>query len=199
MPALCRASTLCRNKQRKTWMAGTKPGHDERKERLERRLSVAPHDGDALLSAAASGHDNGLRGATRHIGPVGRYDIRRISMRPIPGNIIRIGVTDIAGRWLRSIDDGLASRWVVEEAACSRPERPYIVSPVMPERLGEWRTGHRMRRSKPCAGSCSGPRECLVRGKHKRYCAEGRDQRPIHFIRHGTHQFVGYWQPSKPS
>jgi hypothetical protein len=70
---------------------------------------------------------------------------------------------------------------------------------VMPERLGEWRTGHRMRRSKPCAGPGSGPGERLIRGKHKRYCAEGRDQRPIHFIRHGTHQFVGYWQPSKPS
>jgi len=38
-------------------------------------------------------------------------------------------------------------------------------------------------------------RERLVRGKQQRYCANGRDKRPIHSIRHGTHHFVGCRTP----
>lgn len=113
-------------------------------------------------------------------------------MRPIPGNIVCIGVMHIAGCWLRAIADGFAIRWPVE-ALVARPKGPYIVSPVMPKRVGDRRTGNRMRRSKPSAMRRSRPCERLVRGKHKRYYAERRDQRPIHSIRHGTHQFVGYW------
>jgi hypothetical protein len=59
-------------------------------------LSVAPHDIDGLISAVLPRNRYGLRGAARHIGPVGRYDGGRISMGPIPGNIIGIGLTDIA-------------------------------------------------------------------------------------------------------
>ena len=59
-------------------------------------LSVAPHDIDGLLFAVTSGNRYGLRGAARHIGPIGRRDIRRISMCPIPGNIVRVGVMRIA-------------------------------------------------------------------------------------------------------
>jgi len=135
----------------------------------------------------------GLRGAARHIWSFRRCDSRRISMCPIPGNIICIRVMVIAWYWLRNIYHGFAIRWPVEEAPYCRPEGPYIVSPVMPERLGDWRTGNRMRRSKPSTRRCSRPGECLVRGKHKRYYAERRDKRPIHSIRHGTYQFVGYW------
>lgn len=156
-------------------------------------LSVAPHDIDGLLSAVTSRNRYGLRGAARHIRPIGRRDSRRISMRPIPGNIVCVGVMHITGCWLRTIADGFAIRWSVVEALAARPEGPHIVSPVVPKRVGDRRTGNRMRRSKPSAMRRSRPGECLVRGKHKRYCAEGRDQRPIHSIRHGTHQFVGYW------
>jgi uncharacterized protein (UPF0548 family) len=35
-PALCRASTSLASQARKTWMAGTKPGHDERGEERQR-------------------------------------------------------------------------------------------------------------------------------------------------------------------
>ena len=115
-------------------------------------------------------------------------------MRPIPGNIVCIGVMHIAGCWLRTTRDGFATRWPVVEPLVARPEEaPCIVSPVMPERVGDRRTGNPMRRSKPSAMGRSRPGECLVRGKGKRYYAERRDQRPIHSIRHDTHQFVGYW------
>jgi hypothetical protein len=39
----------------------------------------------------------------------------------------------------------------------------------------------------------SRPGKCLVRSEHKLDCAERGDQRPVHSIRHGTHQLVGYW------
>ena len=58
--------------------------------------SVAPHDIDGLFFTVAPGNRHGLLGATRHIRPVGRYDLRWKSMYPVPGNIIRIGVMDIA-------------------------------------------------------------------------------------------------------
>ena len=162
-------------------------------DRLDVPLSVAPHDIDGLLSAVTSGNLYGLRGAARHIGPIRRRDSRRISMGPIPGNIVCIDVMHIAGCRLRTIRDGFAIRWPVEALVARPEEAPYVVSPVMPKRVGDRRPGNRMRRSKPSAMRRSRPRECLVRGKHKRYCAERRDQRPIHSIRHGTHQYVGYW------
>ncbi len=53
------------------------------------KLQIAPHDIDGVLGAAAPGHRDALGGAARHIGPVGRHDIRREAMGPIPGNVIR--------------------------------------------------------------------------------------------------------------
>jgi hypothetical protein len=153
-------------------------------------LSVAPHHSDGLVPAAA-GNRYGFGGAARHIGSVRRNDSRRKSMCPIPGNVIRSGITDIAaGCWWHGIEQGLAIRPVVE-AALRRPERLKIVSPVVPQRLADERTGNRMRRSKPAASRNSRPGQCLVSDKYKRNCAERRDNRPIHSIRHGTHQFVG--------
>ena len=58
-------------------------------------------------------------------------------MRPIPGKIIGIRVMEIAWYWLRSIYQGFAIRWPVEGAPFRRPEDPYIVSPVTPERLSD--------------------------------------------------------------
>lgn len=55
--------------------------------------------------------------------------------------------------------------------------------------------GHRMRRSNRSTRCCSRPGECLVRGKHKRYYAEGRDKRRIHSIRHGTQLSLVTEQP----
>jgi hypothetical protein len=56
-------------------------------------------------------------------------------MCPIPGNII--GVIDIAGYWWRNISYGFAIRCPVEGAPVCRPEDPFIVSPVTPERVGD--------------------------------------------------------------
>lgn len=97
------------------------------------RALVASHDIYGLLFAAASRNRHGLRGATLHIGSFRRCDSRRKSMRPIPGNIIGVGVTEIARYRLRSTYHGFAIRRPVEEAPCCRPQGPYIVSPVMPD------------------------------------------------------------------
>jgi hypothetical protein len=154
--------------------------------------SVAPHDIDGLLRTAAPANRHGLRAAARHIGSIGRHDGRRISMRPIPGDIIGIGVTDIVRRRWRSVDHGFAIRWIVVEAVDCRPERP-TNSPMMPERMRDGRTG---RRSKPCPRRGSRPRERFVRGKHDHCDTERRDKRPIHSIRHGTYHFVGCREPA---
>jgi hypothetical protein len=153
-------------------------------------FSVAPHHVDGPVSAIAPGDRYGLRGATRHIGPIGGCDRRRISMGPIPGNIICIGGADIAGSALRPIQNGSGVRWLVVEAV-TQPETPCI-SPAMPERSeGDGSMGNRMGRSRPAASGRSRPGQCRVRGKHERNCAERRDQRAIHFMRHDTYQFVG--------
>jgi hypothetical protein len=151
---------------------------------------VAPHDGYGLLCAVSPRNRHDLRGAARHVRTLGRYDSRRIPMCPIPGNVICIGVAHIAGRRLPNVYQGLAIRRIVEKAPYSRQKGSYPVSPVMPER-GQRRMGNRMRGSKHSTARRSRSGECLVRGKHKRYYAERRDKRPIHFIRHGGYQFVG--------
>jgi hypothetical protein len=153
---------------------------------------VAPRDIDGLLGAATPGNLHGLRGAARNIGSIGRHDGRRISMGPVPGNIVRIGVVDVVRRGWRSLSHGFAIRWIVGEAACRRPEGPTAKSRMMPERLRDGRTGRR--RSSPCARGCR-PGERFVRGKHERYDTDRRDKRPIHSMRHGTYHFVGCRQP----
>jgi hypothetical protein len=158
-----------------------------------RCLSVAPHDVDGLLRVAPRNR-YGLGGAARHIGAVGRRDSRRIAMRPVPGNVICIGVMVVA-RWSRQIDNGFAIRWSVGEVS-SRPEGSYVVSPVMPERVDNRWMGHRMCRSRSSARRCSRCRECLVRGKHQRDHAERRDKRPMQSIPHDTHTIR--WLPSTP-
>ena len=159
-----------------------------------RSESVAPRDVDGLLGAATPGNRYGLRGAARHIGAIRRRDGRRISMGPVPGNIVCVGVTDVVRRRWRSAGHGFAIRWIVGEVACRRPEGgPTTNSRVMPERLRDCRTGSR--RSRSCARRGCRPRERFVRGKHERYDTDRRDKRPIHSIRHGTHHFVGCREP----
>ncbi len=153
-------------------------------------LSEAPRDIDGLLLAATPRHRHSLGWAARYIGSIRRYGDRRKSMRPIPGDGISVGVLEIAWRWLRRIYHGLNSRRPVVEAPYRRPEGPEVVSPVMPERLRRRPVGNRMR-SKPATRRRSGPGGCLVRGKHERRRTERREKRPIHFIGHGTHHFVG--------
>lgn len=58
--------------------------------------SIAPHDAYGTLTAVMSGNGYGFRGTTRHIGAIGRDDHRRISMCPIPGNIILVRVLNLA-------------------------------------------------------------------------------------------------------
>ena len=102
--------------------------------RQRRSNSVAPRDVYSLLFAAVSGNGDVLRGAAWHIGVFGR----RKAMGPIPGNIVFIGVMDIARRRLRNVGQGFAAigRAVVVEPI-ARPEEPCIVSAMMPERLRE--------------------------------------------------------------
>lgn len=181
----CRSAQPCsqsRHRRDRVFRRGT------RRERRRLRALIASHDVDGLLFAVAPRNRYGLRGAALHIGSFRRRDSRRKSMRPIPGNIIGVGVTDIARyRWCRTYH-GFAIRRPVEEAACRRPQGRYIVSAVMPDR----RTGKRMRRSNPSTRRGSRPGERLVRRKHQHDDAERSDKCPIHPIRHGTHQFVGY-------
>ena len=59
-------------------------------------VSVAPHDAYRLLLSITSKNRHRLRWAARHIWSFGRRYSRGISMCPIPGNIVRIGVVHIA-------------------------------------------------------------------------------------------------------
>jgi hypothetical protein len=157
---------------------------------------IAPHDIYicGLVCAVVARNRDGLRGAFRHIGSCGRCDRRRKPMHRIPGNIIGVGGMDIAGcrwRWWRNIEVGFAIRRPVRRIPHARPESPAIISPVMMQRPGD-RTESRMRRSKPCSRRSRWTAERLVRGKEQRCCAERRDQRLIHSVRHGTHPFAGY-------
>ncbi len=163
--------------------------------RFERRPetdSVAPYDIYGSLAAVLTGNRDGLGGAGRHIRPIGRRDGRWVSMRPIPRDILGIGVADIARSGLRSIHQGFADRRPVGGVRHARPDGPNIVSPVMPERLADERVGNRTRWINPSTKWCSRAGERLVRGKHKRNYTERRDKRPIPSIRHDTHQFVDY-------
>jgi hypothetical protein len=68
-----------------------------------RRALVAPRDTYGLPFAVVPRHRYVLRGAARHIWSFRRRDSRRISMCPIPGNIMFIRVMDIARCWLRNV------------------------------------------------------------------------------------------------
>jgi hypothetical protein len=136
---------------------------------------------------------DGLGGTARHIGPVGRGDRRRIAMRPIPGNVMGIRRMNIARTWWRPIHQGFATRWPVAirwpvEALISRPECPESGSAAVPERVGDRRTGNRMRRGKAAAGRGARPGGCFAGGKHQRDDAERGDQQMVFSVHHGTHQ-----------
>jgi hypothetical protein len=57
---------------------------------------VAPDDIYGLLFATFPGNRYGLLGTLGHIRSLRRYDRRRISVCPIPGNIICVSVMHIA-------------------------------------------------------------------------------------------------------
>jgi hypothetical protein len=176
-PALCRLES------------GPMPFH-ARSNCLSISRSVAPNDIDGLL-AVTSGNRDGFRRAARHIGPIGGRDRRRIAMGPIPGNVMGVGVVNVARcRW-RTIRHGFAARGAIVGIREARPKR--IVSAMMPERVGEQRTGNRMRRGKRCTSRRSRPGERFTCREQNRNYAERRDKRPILSICHRTHQLVGYW------
>ena len=146
--------------------------------------SVAPGDVDGPISAA-SGDDHALRGAARHIGTIGRHHRRRIPMRPVPGNVIGGGVTDVVRDRRRNLSEGFAGRTVIVSiSACDRPEGAWH-APVMPE---GWMWGRER-----AARRCSRSRESLRRRRrHQRCNAERRNKGRRYPIRHGTHQLFGY-------
>ena len=115
-------------------------------------------------------------------------------MRPIPGNVIGIGISDIVRcRWCR-VEHGLAIRLIVVEAAFRWPERRTTDSSVMPDKWSGYRTGGR--RSNPRTRPGSWPRKRFVRGKHDHCDTERGEKRQIHSIRHGTHHIVGCRKPA---
>jgi hypothetical protein len=159
---------------------------------------VAPHDIDGFVRPVTLMESESLHRAVRHIGPVGRSDIRRKAMGPIPGNIVCLGVTDIARRCLRSTRRGLAGAWTVRSVVkVPWPESPKTskiseISRVMPEegmRYRARRDNPAASRSRPCKG-------LVVGGKHQRDHAKRGDQRRIHFIRHGTYHSLVAAQPA---
>jgi hypothetical protein len=115
-------------------------------------------------------------------------------MSPIPGHIVDASgrVMDIAGKGLSITTGGFAIRWLgeISRPEGARPEGPRTESPVMPERVNARRTRHRMRRPEPSTRRSPRIGKCLVRDKHKRDCAERRDQSPIHSVGHVTHQLL---------
>jgi len=155
--------------------------------------SVAPDDIHASLLAVASSEGHGLGGAARRVGSFGRCDSRRAAMCPVPGNVISAGWADVGRYCCRGGCHGFAI-WHSAVGEISRPEEPAVVveSPMMPKRVSERSTGHRMGRRKASSMHRSRPGECFVRGNQKRCCANDREKNPKHSI-HGTHQFVGYW------
>jgi hypothetical protein len=150
---------------------------------------ITPHDVDGPLGAVASGNDDGLRGTTLHIRAVGGGYHRREPVRPVPGNILSVGVTDIARD--RLVDIGrrrFAVGGPIEGAAGCWPERPRMVSPEMAERR---RAQNRMRRGYSRAGhAVRALGETVVCRKHQHCDAEGADQAPVDSIRHGTHPLL---------
>ena len=147
--------------------------------------SVASHDVDLPRAATAVGNRDGLGRASRHIGPVGRHDGRRIAMGPIPGNAICIAIADTAGCRRRQL---FAIRSVITTVATiiiivSRPDGPGPRSPIMPEKMATWP----MRRGK-CSARASRRSKRLAGHRYKRNGAEEQDQR-VYFRPHGTHPF----------
>ena len=113
-------------------------------------ISVAAHDVyvRGLVRTLAAWNRHGMRGALLHIGSCGRRDIRRKSMHRVPGNVIGVGVVDIAGcRRRRNIHVRFAVR-LVERIRW--PESPDIAPPVMVQGSRGKRTEGRMRRSETC-------------------------------------------------
>ena len=130
---------------------------------LARNALVAPNHVDicGLPRPIVSRNRHGLRSAIRHIRSCRGCDIRRETMDRIPGDIIRVGVMDIARWWLRD----LCARFVIGRPVRSvHHARPGVrtVSTVMPERSGDGWASSRMC-SRALRGSCAC--ECLARSK----------------------------------
>jgi hypothetical protein len=142
-----------------------KAARKRRPAEVPRSPLVAPNDVDicGLAFPILSRNLHGLRGAIRHIRSCRGCDIRRETMHRIPGDIIRVGVVDIAGgRWRRDVRARFAIGWAVSPILHARPESICTVSAVMPERSGDGWARSRMC-SRALRGSCAC--ECLARSK----------------------------------
>lgn len=154
-------------------------------------MSVAPHHADGLVLAVTAADGHILGGTARHIGSLRRCHRRRITVRPIPGNIVcdRL-MMHVTGSWLREVDPEARSGGSVPKSADRRPEAAYMVPAVVAERIGKWRVRAQMGRNNPSAMDRAGPGECLVGARQNRSRAENGDQRDIYSKRHDTYQLV---------
>jgi hypothetical protein len=172
-------------------MSQTSPGRDHREIAPAITQSVAARDIHGVLAAVMPGNGDVLRSAALHI----RASVRRKAMRPIPGNIVFIGVMDIARRWLRTISQGFVSGRAVVVKAISRPEDSTIASTMMPGRLRDRPMGNRMRRMRGSMRPGCRSRECLAGAKQQRQCADRCDKRAIRSMRHGRYHRLVTEQP----
>ena len=166
---------------------------------LPRPTSIATRNAHRLLFAAVPGNADVLRVAVRHVGASGRCDLGWKAVGPIPGNVIFIGVMDIA-RWSpRRVCQGSAiGRPVIVEAIVRPEDSQIIVVPTaMPQRLGDRVAGHRMHRMRRSMRGHSRPGEALAGGEHQRDGAGRCDKRAIHSMRHDTyHSLVTEQHPN---
>src|SRR5665213_521954 len=152
---------------------------------------LAANHSHGLVFAVSPGNRYDLRGATGRIGH--RWSKRgrgaakkagRISVGPIPGDIVFVGVIDIARyragyRW-RDPFTGFA---IPEEASRCRKEIPFVASVEMIRQSSDRWTDRRMRRSGNDAMGCPRAAERVARG-HR--CTERQYEDRIRFIHHGT-------------
>src|SRR3954451_246136 len=100
-------------------------------------------------------------------------------MRPVPGNVVRIGVAHVVRDGLGSLGERLTVTCIViVEPAAARPVDPGRVAATEPGARRNRRTRRRTgRRGGMCDGA-TGPGKTVAGGKEQRGCAERGEQRP---------------------
>ena len=148
------------------------------------RFGLRRQPREPLRSARGTGH-RGHRWSKRCRGSAKKAG--RISVGPIPGDIVFVGVIDIA-RYRAGYKAGTMARSlrrvpIPEEASRCRKEIPFVASAEMILQSSDRWMGRRMRRSGNDAKGCPRATERVARG-HR--CTERQYEDRIRFIHHGT-------------
>jgi hypothetical protein len=163
--------------------------------RLFSMCLIAARDIHILVFSASTGHGDGLRGTLGHIRSIGRRNHRGKAMNSVPGNVLSVGVTDIAGnRLLRPVAARGDVGWIGIALRCPPEPRPVVPPAMILQRpASHVRTESRMGRRRASPGHRDGGRtaERCRGGKNQRHQADRGDKRSIHSISHGTHRSIG--------